>query len=61
MSVVRYVSIHSIIIPHCVATAYKVPHLVDYTSSLGEKAEDIQENYVGRYENREEIEKETEY
>ena len=47
MPVVRYVSIHFIIFPHCVTTVYKVPHLVDYTSSVGEKAEDIQGKYVG--------------
>jgi len=47
MPVVGYVSIHFIIVPHCVTTVYTVPHLLDYTSSVAEKAEYIQEKYVG--------------
>ena len=38
---------HFILIPHCVTTVYKVPHLVYCTSSVGEKAQDIEEKYVG--------------
>ena len=52
---VPYVSIHSITIPHCVTTVYKVPHLVGYTSSVEESLRTYRKNMWGRCEHTEEI------